>query len=112
MTYYITVDSFGSELPDNWEEISAFLNRIIDERGIAEDHEACNELWDTYWHGKILMMNEVQDFLADHYDDDDPLVLDGEPYVNDGTGAWTQNAHDSGHNYTLVDYDGNIQIVP
>ena len=32
--YYITVESFGSECPENWEEIAAFLNDIIDQRGI------------------------------------------------------------------------------
>lgn len=53
MTYYVTADSFGAELPANWEEIAAFLNRVADERGIAEDHDACNELWEEYWTGSI-----------------------------------------------------------
>lgn len=49
MTNYITADSFGSELPENWEEIADELNREIDRRGIAEDHDAVNELWEEYW---------------------------------------------------------------
>lgn len=49
MTYYITVDSFGSELPENWEEIADELNREIDRRGIAEDRDAVDELWEDYW---------------------------------------------------------------
>ncbi len=53
MTYYVTADSFGSEIPANWEEIAAFLNKITDERGIAEDHDACNELWEEYWNGEL-----------------------------------------------------------
>lgn len=51
MMYYVTAESFGPELPSNWEEIAAFINKITDERGIAEDHDACNELWEEYWHG-------------------------------------------------------------
>ena len=53
MTYYVTVDSFGAEIPDNWQEIADFLNRITDERGIADDHDACNELWEQYWNGEL-----------------------------------------------------------
>ena len=49
MKHYITADSFGAEIPDNWEDIAAELNEIIDERGIAEDQNAVNELWDEYW---------------------------------------------------------------
>ena len=49
MKYYVTVDSFGSDLPDNWEEIAAELNETIDEQGIADDIDAVNELWDKYW---------------------------------------------------------------
>lgn len=53
MTNYITTESFGSEIPANWEQIAAYLNEIIDERSIAEDHDAVNELWETYWNGEI-----------------------------------------------------------
>lgn len=60
MTYYVTADSFGSEVPSNWEEIAAFLNSITDERGIAEDHDACNELWEAYWNGELDGAPEAQ----------------------------------------------------
>lgn len=60
MTYYVTADSFGSEIPSNWEEIAAFLNSIIDERGIAEDHDACNDLWEAYWNGELDGAPEAQ----------------------------------------------------
>lgn len=53
MNNYITVESFGSECPTNWEEIAAFLNNIIDERGIADDHSAVNDLWEDYWNGQL-----------------------------------------------------------
>ena len=49
MKNYITVDSFGSDCPENWEEIANELNAIIDERGIADDMNAVNELWGEYW---------------------------------------------------------------
>lgn len=49
MTYYITADSFGADIPENWQEIAEELNAIIDERGIEEDHNAVNELWEEYW---------------------------------------------------------------
>ena len=51
MSNYITAESFGAEIPDNWQEIADELNRIIDERGIADDHDAVNELWESYWYG-------------------------------------------------------------
>lgn len=53
MTNYITAESFGSEIPANWEQIATYLNEIIDRRGIAEDHAAVNELWESYWNGEI-----------------------------------------------------------
>lgn len=62
-----------------------------------------------------MMESMVDDFLVDQNNEesDDPIVLDGKPYLDDDTGEWTQNAHDSEHEYTLVaDKDGNIKIVP
>jgi len=52
-TNYITVDSFGSECPSNWEEIAAALNAIIDDRNIAHDCDAVNDLWESYWNGDL-----------------------------------------------------------
>lgn len=60
MTYYVTADNFGSEIPSNWEEIAAFLNFLTDERGIAEDHDACNDLWEAYWNGELDGAPEAQ----------------------------------------------------
>jgi len=48
----ITAESFGAELPENWEEIAKYLNKIIIERGIEDDQDAINELWDKYWAGE------------------------------------------------------------
>lgn len=53
MAHYITADSFGAELPVNWRQIAAFLNNQIDELGISEDRDACDELWEEYWRGHI-----------------------------------------------------------
>lgn len=49
MKEVITAESFGAELPENWEAIAAHLNKIIAERGIADDADAVNDLWDEYW---------------------------------------------------------------
>lgn len=48
--YYITAESFGADLPENWEEIARELNEAIDAGGIAEDRDAVEALWDSYWH--------------------------------------------------------------
>ena len=57
--HYVTGDSFGSDLPENWEEIADFLNGIIDERGIQDDREACQELWEQFWWGDLEMTPPV-----------------------------------------------------
>lgn len=49
----ITADSFGSEIPANWEEIADFLNEIIRERGIEDSVTEQNDLWEEYWNGEI-----------------------------------------------------------
>ena len=49
MDNYVTMESFGSVLPENWEEIADEMNRIIDERGISGNIDAVNEFWDEYW---------------------------------------------------------------
>jgi hypothetical protein len=55
MTYYITADSFGADLPENWGQIADFLNSLIHEQGIENDRAAVNDLWDDFWSGKIQM---------------------------------------------------------
>ena len=53
MENYINENSFGSDCPSNWAEIAAFLNEIIRERGIEDDHVAVNDLWESYCNGEI-----------------------------------------------------------
>jgi len=55
----ITEESFGSNCPQNWEEIADFLNEIIEEK-IEIDHlndrdalDFSEELWEQYCMGKI-----------------------------------------------------------
>ena len=52
-TNYITMDSFGSDCPANWEEIADFLNNLIDERGIYDDRDELDQLWEDYCNGDI-----------------------------------------------------------
>lgn len=51
--YWITAESFGSDVPANWEEIAAFLNEIIRERHIESDHDAVNDLWESFWQSEF-----------------------------------------------------------
>ena len=62
--YHITMESFGADCPRNWEEIAAFLNRLIDEKleaadgafdpghddsGLSEEgHEIVDKIWEDY----------------------------------------------------------------
>lgn len=58
MTEYYTMDSFGSLLPENWEEICDFLNTEIEKR-ISEDmtdveiRDADEALWEAYCAGDL-----------------------------------------------------------
>ena len=49
----ITVDSFGSECPSNWEDIASALNDLILQRGISSDRDAVDALWEDYWDGSL-----------------------------------------------------------
>ena len=60
MENWITVESFGADVPENWEEIADFLNGIIRERGIEDDHAAVNELWEAFWQGEFPYAPEVK----------------------------------------------------
>ena len=53
MENWITIESFGADVPENWEEIAEYLNNIIRERGIENDHNEVNDLWEAYWQGEF-----------------------------------------------------------
>lgn len=64
MTYHITMDSFGTECPDNWEEIAEKLNRQIDDALAAagetpeygelsdEGREIVDSIWERFAAGE------------------------------------------------------------
>mgnify|MGYP007070067907 CR=1 FL=1 len=56
MKYHIDAESFGSCLPDCWQQIAAELNATIDQLGIADDFEAVRNLWDEYWQGNMQLI--------------------------------------------------------
>lgn len=62
------------------------------------------------------MMNEelmeimVADFIADHFDEMEDLILDGKPYYDAELEQWVQDAHDNKNTYTLANIDGSIEI--
>lgn len=60
MENWITIDSFGDKVPSNWEDIADFLNDIIRERGIEDDHNAVNDLWEAFWQGEFADAPEVK----------------------------------------------------
>lgn len=56
-----TAESFGTDCPANWEEICNFLNNLAADRGITDDHNAENDLWEEYWNGGIPGAPESQE---------------------------------------------------
>ena len=58
--YRITAESFGDTIPENWEQIAAYLNDRIDEMDLdslpeREQRDAVDELWEEFWsHGGDL----------------------------------------------------------
>lgn len=50
---YITMDSFGSELPENWQEIADLLNEKIEQLEEDEygeiDRDDVDAIWENYW---------------------------------------------------------------
>lgn len=48
-----TVDSFGGNCPENWEEIADALNEKVNKLGIYFDRDAQDELWEEYWDGEL-----------------------------------------------------------
>lgn len=113
-----------------WENSDASTVRMDIETARADLENFRSEDWDVpenltaeeymeTWNGLVteyesdMMDNMVQEYLIDHADEneDDPLILDGKPYIDEDSGKWTQEAHDSGHDYALVaEKDGNIYI--
>ncbi len=89
MTYYVNADSFGAEIPANWEEIAAYLNELTDERGIAEDHDACNDLWEEYWRGELDGAPEAKNDVTIYMMHEEPLTSRGE--IGEGKPTFDKN---------------------
>lgn len=57
MEYY-DMESFGADCPANWEEIAAWLNKLLTKR-VTEDmddrdiSEIADQLWEAYWNGNL-----------------------------------------------------------
>ena len=49
----IDEDSFGDEIPVNWQEIAAYLNHEIQERLITHNRDAIDALWEAYCRGEL-----------------------------------------------------------
>ncbi len=57
MKNYITVESFGTDCPENWEDIAAFLNSIIEDANLNESE--ADDLWNKFW--------ELADYNAENF---------------------------------------------
>ena len=57
-----------------------------------------------------MMRIMVGDYLADHGDELEDLVLDGGPRYDGDLETWVQDAHDSDAVYLLVAVGGNIRV--
>ena len=53
MENWITIESFGSDVPANWKEIANYLNEVISFRNIQDDWEAVSEVWEAFWQGEF-----------------------------------------------------------
>ena len=59
--YHYTMDSFGQDCPENWEEIADYLNSIIDERLTPDeygnitddDYNIVCKIWEDYCNGDM-----------------------------------------------------------
>ena len=57
--YHVTMDSFGSDCPSNWEEIAAYLNDKIDyalsvygpDVSDPDCYDALCSVWEAYCNG-------------------------------------------------------------
>ena len=51
--YHVTMDSFGQECPNNWNEIAVYLNNKIDELPEYDNEQdrkdAIEDIWNDYW---------------------------------------------------------------
>lgn len=57
-----------------------------------------------------MMHSMVLDWLHDHDDEMEDLVLDGKPYIDETIHLWRQDAHDEKCTYALTAFDGMINI--
>lgn len=54
--YMVTMDSFGSELPEDWEEIAQEINEQFEnwiennqDATEVDAHDESERLWENYW---------------------------------------------------------------
>lgn len=80
MEHWITVESFGTDVPANWEEIKAYLNDIIRDRGIENDASAVNEVWEAFWQGEFPDAPVVKEERVIYLVHDEPADGSGDSY--------------------------------
>lgn len=71
MTNYITAESFGANIPDNWEEIADAINEKLEAAGIPEEGDLTREqrdLLETIWENEIVNTHTMYLAQADFTD--------------------------------------------
>ena len=74
--YHITAESFGDEIPQNWQEITAYLNARIDEMDLDslpenERRVPVDELWESFWRGDVHDVDGLAAYLNSFNDWDE-----------------------------------------
>lgn len=110
MENWITADSFGADIPANWEEIAEFLNDIIRERSIENDHNAVNELWESYWNGNFPDAPEARTIwyalMKDRNDTDWGTGTRNKQEAIEMAKAWRQDGYQESY-IAVIDESGN-----
>jgi hypothetical protein len=110
MENWITVESFGADVPENWEAIAEYLNAIIRERGIEDDHDAVNELWEAYWQGEFPDAPEARTIwyalMQDRDDTDWGTGTYDKQEAIEKVKAWRQGGYPDAY-IAVIDESGN-----
>lgn len=94
-----TFESFGAVLPDNWEEITIYLNGTVrDMKLTKDDKDAIEQVWEDYWEGKFT--DAPKAIVDKDVCSDGPMVVAMKHYKSDDY-----------YLYKAYDADGQIWLI-
>ena len=113
MENWINVESFGAGVPENWEEIADYLNEIIRERSIENDHNAVNDIWEAYWQGEFPDAPEARTIwyavMQDHDDTDWGTGTRDKQEAIEMAKSWREDGYTDAY-IAVIDESGNEPI--